>query len=137
MSTLYSRGFTLLEVLVSGFILFLVVTTASMVFSGAIKAKLNAENSLRISAYAPLLTEHVMVEVKQNNLQGKGEFLGVSYRWSSERLAREPMISLSAGVEQGKVSVVSQRNALLWNVTLTLEEGRNRETFVFETVAWE
>jgi len=136
-STLYSRGFTLLEVLVSGFILFLVVTTASMVFSGAIKAKLNAENSLRISAYAPLLTEHVMVEVKQNNLQGKGEFLGVSYRWSSERLAREPMISLSAGVEQGKVSVVSQRNALLWNVTLTLEEGRNRETFVFETVAWE
>ena len=63
-----SAGFTLLEVLLAAFILFLVITSVTLVYRGAILSSGKAERSLLISGSVPSI-RMIITEAFRDNPQ--------------------------------------------------------------------
>lgn len=78
------QGFTLLEVLVAGVLLFAAVATAAQVYRGALHAFSRAQDTTQIQAVVPLLLSQVQYHLDQGEQQGEGQFGPIIYRWQSE-----------------------------------------------------
>jgi prepilin-type N-terminal cleavage/methylation domain-containing protein len=139
-----TKGFTLIEVLVAGFILFLVISSAGIVFNGAVKSKQNATTSLISNAYVPILMEHISVQVKKriggsDVLQGQGHFLGVDYNWQATIVRRapvKPQLSGEGGEQAGIIQGESSGEALLWQVELFTDVDRKQYDYAFSITSW-
>jgi prepilin-type N-terminal cleavage/methylation domain-containing protein len=138
------RGFTLIEVLVAGFILFLVVSSASIVFNGAVKSKQSATTSLISNAYVPILIEHISVQVRKRTdgpdvLQGQGHFLGVDYNWQAAVVRRapvKPQRNDESGEQSGNIQGESSGEALLWQIQLFTDVDRKQHDYIFNVTSW-
>lgn len=140
MRAVKAAGFSLLEVLIAGFILFLVVSTASVVFSGAIKSKVNAENAVLMHGYTPLIAEHVATLVTMGESSGSSRFLDVEYSWVAKSQKQKPIQALSDGLQGGSdnqpLAVAgTNKTATLWLVTVNLR-GSTRKEFSFNVTTW-
>lgn len=132
------RGFSLIEVLVAAFILFMVVTTVSVVYSNSVSSISQATSSLRINQYAPLIIENIKTklrEVESAQLQGEGHFLGVDYSWSSQQKERRKVIA-SMDTESLKNEQTGNKDIVLWLVTLNLNFKEKQRNYEFYALGW-
>ena len=83
------QGFTLLEVLLAGFILFMTIAAMTMVYRGALLTSSKAEKSLDISAVVIPVRQLISDQVGKNSHLassfGEGRYGEVNYRWKSSR----------------------------------------------------
>lgn len=135
------KGFTLLEVLVASFILFMVVATATSVYSGAIKSKLSAEKALKLHGFTPILIEQAGERVRGGEASGESQFMGVSYSWSSAVVETKSIVDKSNSSGDGEstpsVSSTSNKSATLSKVNLSVREGNRSNHIEFLVTSWQ
>ena len=129
----HSGGFTLIEVLLSGLILFVTIASMTSVYRGAILASEKSENSLDMSA-----AMHAVRRVVTDNFR-YGDFLGepggqgshgeIDYSWSAEITHKGTLLGSPDGS-------TSEREFSLWNVDITLNHGRAVRTYSFSEIKW-
>lgn len=128
------KGFTLLEVLLSGFILFLVLSSMTLVYRGALLSSSKAEKSVVISSSVlpirRLVSDKVRHGMPLRELAGDGAFGKVSYSWRAILAAT------------GKPSALTIENSgeeleyFLWHVDLYLQQGKVTRTYRFSEISW-
>jgi len=127
-------GFTLLEVLLSGFILFLVLTSMTLVYRGAILSSSKATEAVSIATVVPairiIVSDKIRNEGRYEDHSGKGSYGGLKYDWSATLLYRgEPSILLQE--DNGK-----SISYYLWNVRLNLEDQGMTRSYKFSELSW-
>ena len=128
------KGFTLLEVLLAGFILFLVLSSMTLVYRGALLTSSKAEQSLvtssAFSSIRRIITDSFRSGPAKPMYSGNGLYLGVEYRWVAQPvMAGRPSIFL---LEDMKLEV----NFILWDVELILFNGGNNRVYRFRELSW-
>ena len=110
-------GFTLLEVLIAGFILFLVLTSMTQVYRGALLASGKAEKTLSLVASVPavriIITEAITESMERS---GEGSHGEVSFTWTAA-LAYEGLPSLDL------LRDAPSTKYYLWDVDLKVTQG--------------
>lgn len=119
------NGFSLIEVLVAAFILFMVVSVVSNVFYSTVKGKINAENYLNLGSFPEMLAEHVRLSVQEGENAGKGVLLNMKYQWNAVKQQSSRIIPFTP-VTQEKGQISNVGSATLWRVTLIIE-GKTRQ----------
>ena len=130
------QGFTLLEVLLAGFILFLTIATMTMVYRGALLSSSKAENSLEISAalpfVRPIVTEQLRAASNATSRVGKGEYGGVIYSWAASAVIKgRPSLDI---LEIN--GVADEYEYLLWDVELKLRRDNREKIYTFLELSW-
>ncbi|MDG1204653.1 MAG: prepilin-type N-terminal cleavage/methylation domain-containing protein [Pseudomonadales bacterium] len=130
------QGFTLLEVLLAGFILFLTISVTTLIYKGALLSSGKAERSLAISAAAPAIRRLVTEQVRNigvaNNSLGDGRYGDIEYRWQAALISiGKPSLALVELNDLEDTQVYS-----LWNVELSLQKGPLVKTYNFTEISW-
>ncbi len=128
------QGFTLLEVLIAGVILFITVAAATSVFSSAVKSKLAASSTIKSSVYAKYIASNISFLMQQGERSGSSNFDGVNYSWRAQQSDRKPIRQIP---QEGSSSQSVNGNAILWRVELQLEEQHRAQNFSFAVTTWE
>ena len=134
--TLYAkqRGFTLLEVLIAGFILFLVLSSMTLVYRGALISSSKAEKVLVIASAVPsirvLITESFRQGSVTNTHKGSGLFGDLEYQWMAN-LAQTGMPSDIIQQDSGR-----QLRYFLWDIELTISNGNAVRKYKFRELSW-
>lgn len=134
-----TRGFTLIEVLIASLILFVVISSATIVFNGAVKSKQNATSAITNYAYVPILMEHVAVQIRResssevNEIQGKGHLFGADYRWQAT-IEREAPIK--TGPTGESAAALQGQRAILWGVAVTVLYNNREQDYIFNVTSW-
>ena len=136
MSVRRQRGFTLLEVLLAGFILFITITAMTMVYRGAILTSSKAEASLTMSAalpfIRPLVTGQIRAKTEPDRRLGAGQYGRVNYSWTAIVSHKgRPSLEMLEVNDAGDVY-----EYLLWNVQLTLSLNNRVEKYIFHEMTW-
>ncbi|WP_448246059.1 PilW family protein [Thalassotalea agariperforans] len=132
------KGFTLIEVLVASFILFLVISTMTMVYRGAMLSSFKAERTLKFVALVAPITENIRLEIKdslsQTQLSGKGTMGEITYSWNAVTIqqAKAPLIFDAALDELSSGDKVYK----LWAVTMELKLKTAVREYQFSEVTW-
>jgi Tfp pilus assembly protein PilV len=132
-----NKGFTLIEVLVSAFILFLVLAAISMVYRGALLSSHKAERTLQFSALVVPISEQIRFQIQSstnNAQQGQGSMGAVTYKW----VAQQEFASQAPPLLDAESGGVSQSNNIftLWHVSLTLQLKTTTREYYFYEVSW-
>lgn len=129
-----SRGFSLIEVLVASLILFLVLATVTITYSGAVKGTMSATESLKLNNYVPILSEHISLEIKDGKRSGNARFIDLEYHWSTELIESKPVIAFfdSDNFEVRESDIT----AYYWRVTLTTQYNGRQMHHVFKALSW-
>ena len=125
------RGFTLLEVLVAGFILFLVINSSTMIYRAALLSSGKAEKSLMITSAVPSIRMIISDIFRENGHSaaraGEGSFGELTYLWTAklryEGLPRETLESRPRNLRY-----------YLWEVRLTIKKGNLTRRYTFNEV---
>lgn len=127
------RGFTVIEVLIASFILFLVITSASLIFSSTVKSKQAATQSLLLYSYVPILMDHIDVQIQHHNKRRdeQTQFMEISYAWRATLSERKQV-----DFEDGAVASINNE-AFLWDVSLTVFVNKKKQNFDFKAVSWQ
>lgn len=129
-----SEGFSLIEVLVAAFILFLVLATVTITYSGAVKSSLSASESLKLNNYVPMLSEHIALDIKNGETTGNSGLLDIQYEWTAELIESKPVVAFfDADNREVRQSDVV---AYLWKVKLTTYYNNRQSQHTFEAVSW-
>jgi prepilin-type N-terminal cleavage/methylation domain-containing protein len=132
------NGFTLIEVLIASLILFVAISSATIVFSGAVKSKQNATSAITNYAYVPILIEHISVQVRrasdnETTLDGQGYLLGADYRWQAT-------IERQAPIKRGPLGASgptdSSRRVLFWRINLNVKHNNKEQDYSFNVTGW-
>ena len=133
--TTKQSGFTLLEVLLAGFILFLTIMAMTLVYRGALLSSAKAEQSLSVVASVPsiraIISEKFHRSVSEGIYFGSGVFGSVNFSWvATLRLEAEPnrIFADDSGLD------VEFRYSL-WDVELTLTKGNLTRRYSFSEVS--
>lgn len=131
------NGFTLLEVLVAGFILFISITTATVVFSSAKKSNQVATSTIKVAGYVPLIRDHIKTTLTTETkpTSGEGYFMGLEYSWNAKLSDNRPAKS-SFSVEGGVLNTNS-RLINLWKVNLVVKEKERESDYAFFVTGWD
>ena len=125
------KGFTLLEVLLAGFILFSVLAATMMSYKGTIVSSRQAEKSLSMSAVIPsirqLVTEAFHEDPSPESRQGKGTLGNLSYEWKATLTYRGKRYAFSDKKEA---------QYRLWHVDLMVKKGNLLRSYNFREVSW-
>ncbi|MDG1166189.1 MAG: hypothetical protein P8N61_12540 [Porticoccaceae bacterium] len=129
-----NTGFTLLEVLLAGFILFMVISSMTLVYRGAILTSGKAEKSLVISASVPsiriIITEFFRENPHTEDQAGEGTYGQLDYQWTATL------------THVGQPSVLLQQDAgrdvryYLWLVELQVSHGSASRFYSFSEISW-
>jgi prepilin-type N-terminal cleavage/methylation domain-containing protein len=131
------KGFTLIEVLVASFILFLVIAAVTMVYRGALLSSHKAERSLKFSSLVEPISEHIRLTLQSpinNEVQGQGSMGAITYNWSATE-AFQGKAPPSFDAEQGSVTQ-GEKTFKLWDVTLELQLKTASRSYYFSEVSW-
>ena len=124
-------GFTLLEVLLAGFILFMTISTATSVYSGAALASNKAKNSLVLSAAAHAIRRLASEEFRgvDNDLQrtGNGSYGDVIYEW----VAKVSYVGVKLEAPDGSRA---RQKFTVWEIELSLKRGNSLRMVTFSEV---
>mgnify|MGYP001597454332 FL=1 len=136
MSPRQQQGFTLLEVLLAGFILFLTIVTMSMVYRGALLSSSKADASLQMSA-AVLPVREIISDGFRNgdfSLSGSGEGTYGQYSYSWEAYLD------STGMTESSIPEFGYQNRVyefkLWRVEMILTDGSRYRNYEFRELSW-
>ncbi|MDA8682136.1 prepilin-type N-terminal cleavage/methylation domain-containing protein [Porticoccaceae bacterium] len=130
------QGFTLLEVLLAGFILFLTIATMTMVYRGALLSSSKAEQSLQMSAAVLPVRQIIADEVRKNShlesVSGEGVFGDISYRWESSRTH----IGLPSAILQEDSGLNDDLRYYLVQVDVYFQIESATRNYQFRELAW-
>ena len=133
--TTKQSGFTLLEVLLAGFILFLTIMAMTLVYRGALLSSAKAEQSLSVVASVPsiraIISEKFHRSVSEGIYFGSGVFGSVNFSWvATLRLEAEPnrIFADDSGLD-------AEFRYSLWDVELTLTKGSLIRRYSFSEVS--
>ena len=118
-------GFSLIEVLLSGFILFLVITVTMLVYRGALFSSEKAENALALSANVDsirrLISDGFQAGRYTSLTNGSGSYGAIKYQWEATltHIGNPPkIISEISGLGD-------DLRYYLWNIKLKIQsDGR-------------
>lgn len=124
------RGFTLLEVLLAGFILFLVLTSMTQIYQGALLSSERAENALVMIGSVPSIRAIVSDAVVEDGVRaGEGSYGEVKYAWTAT-LAYEGQPNLALREDS------SGTRFFLWDVDLEIFKGSVVRQYSFRELGW-
>ncbi|MDA9231726.1 prepilin-type N-terminal cleavage/methylation domain-containing protein [Porticoccaceae bacterium] len=129
-----AQGFTLVEVLVSGFILFLVLAAMTDLYRGAILGSSKAEQSLKISSAVSFVRANLSASLRANpplqEGKGNGKFGEVYYKWNARR------VSVGSAPIALQEDLAREVRYTLWRVELKFEYMGSIRRFHFSEVTW-
>lgn len=133
-----NRGFTLIEVLIASFILFLVITSITMVYRGALLSSHKAERVLTFSSLIGPVSEQVKDIIhqssKESELQGQGKMGPLTYSWTATQIksgkAPERFDAITGTLKTSKVTFT------LWDVSVNLQLKTATRQYYFSEVTW-
>ena len=130
------RGFTLLEVLMAGFILFLTIAAMTLVYRGALFSSEKADKFLQMSSAVMPIRQIISDKLRQADYRdagtGDGSYGYVDYSWKANL------------TYSGKPSRILQEGAssdpdleyYLWQVDISLSSGTLNRKYQFSMVTW-
>ena len=131
------QGFTLIEVLVASFILFLVIAGVTMVYRGAVLSSHKAERSLKIASMVEPISEQIRLHIQSSSgaeSQGQGTMGAINFSWNaiqtSQAKAPESLDGESGNITQGN------KTFRLWHITLELKLNKATRHYSFSEVSW-
>jgi hypothetical protein len=129
-------GFSLLEVLLAGFILFSVLATTTLVYRGALITSGKAETTLEMVSAASSIKRIVREEFRAGILvgitTGRGEFGELSYLWTATVVFEgrpEPLM-------QEEDFLGADFRYLLWHINFEVYRGDIRRSYHFREISW-
>ena len=132
------KGFTLIEVLVASFILFLVITAMTMVYRGSMLSSFKAERALKFAALVDPIAENIRLEIQdslsETQLSGQGTMGEITYSWNAVTIqqAKAPLIF---DAELGELSS-GNKVYTLWGITMQLKLNTAVREYQFNEVTW-
>lgn len=132
-----SKGFTLIEVLIAGSIMFMVLVMVTDSFLTARNSSRHAANVIAMLEPVPLLQEHIKLQLSAaltEQMQGEGLHGQIRYRWQAtltERAAPVPRFE----VETGTHTVFDER-FYLYQVELTVSSAGQQKAFSYAELVW-
>jgi len=133
-----SRGFTLLEVLVAGVILFSVIATVSLIYQNTMSSLKLSEKHLNIAASVPFLVDEVRDEIRnnaggKNELVGKGRNIGIDFYWEAKVIESIRPRRSAIDVSDEKV----KQKIKLWMVKLKFNDKGYTKEYAYRELSWE
>ena len=140
-SRLRQAGFTLMEVLIAGLILFMTISITTLIYRGSMLSSLKAEQTLVLNGYLPFAIEQIEEQmrqqkyVNQTTLQGSGDILDSRYSWQAKQLiAKSPLPRLGGGTTE---LIIQPARFKLWQVDLTLEYLNKEKIFSYKELTFQ
>lgn len=134
-------GFTLMEVLIAGLILFMVISTTTLIYRGAMLSSQKAEQTIVLNGYLPFAIEQIEEQMRQQkhanqtSLQGSGRILDSSYSWQAKQLiAKSPLPRLGGGSNE---LIEQPARFKLWQVDLTLKYLNKEKVFTYKELTFQ
>jgi hypothetical protein len=129
------NGFTLLEVLVAGFILFISLSAATLVFTSSNKSSASATSAAKISVYSSLIRDDIKISLTGDDKinSGSGSFMDINYRWLAKIEESKDAVSMlpeDAGSEDLLQKIT------LWNVDMVLSLDDKEHDYQFFVTSW-
>ena len=123
------RGFTLLEVLLAGFILFLVLTSMTQVYRGAMLASGKAEKTLSLVASVPAIRIIVSEAITESLARsGEGSYGEIDFTWTAA-LAYEGLPPFDLRRDAPDIIYY------LWDVDLKVTQGNLARQYEFRELS--
>ena len=133
------HGFTLIEVLVASFILFLVISSITLIYRNAILSSSKAESAIELTAYTQFVIEQVRIDISQaddiEQMSGSGSISNeIAYQWEATVLSQ----SRSPSEYMASTGQVEQGKHLLkyWRINLQVNMDGRQKNYVFNEVSW-
>jgi Tfp pilus assembly protein PilE len=135
-STRSTKGFTLIEVLIAGVILFMVIAATTMVYRSALLSSNKAQDVLAISGYIPQIVDNITDQLQQqdtgtqNSLQGQGLSMQINYNWQGRLIQAKsapPVIDSFTGE-----LLAQPARYRLWQIELELKLGNTTRIYQYE-----
>lgn len=126
------RGFTLLETLIAGVILFSALSLAGMALKTARLSSAAAEQNVQLRIPQAMIVSHikqVLRQASQDTMSGEGRLNGVEYRWeanSTERGAAPTVFDVDSNQ-----LIESPPKYRLFQVTLALRYGTKTDSLSY------
>lgn len=136
MSTRSTRGFTLIEVLIAGVILFMVIAATTMVYRSALLSSNKAQDVLAISGYIPQIVDNITDQLQQQDtgtqtsLQGQGLSMQINYNWQGRLIQAKGAPSVLDSFT-GELLAQPARYRL-WQIELELKLGSTTRIYQYE-----
>lgn len=134
------KGFTLLEVLISAVILFLVIAMLAQIFATSTRASKAAERTVEVTSSMPLFVQAIREKLVQetpalgHKLSGEGELLALYYRWDAEVTEfKAPQDRLD--IDLGNFASYQPKFAL-WHVDLIIGKGNYERIVSYNEFTW-
>ncbi|QIR15146.1 PulJ/GspJ family protein [Shewanella aestuarii] len=133
-------GFTLLEVLLASFILFIVLSAMTMVYRGALNSSRVAERSIQIHQVVGLIKTDIQKQfdsgpsLSEEGYSGQGSIDQIKYHWKAEKLAESKgQIILGPDGDFIRPDTLYQN----WGIALTLQMGNFQKVFNYRLFRWQ
>ena len=130
------RGFTLLEVLMAGFILFLTIAAMTLVYRGALFSSEKADKFLQMSSAVMPIRQIISDKLRQVDYRdagiGDGSYGYVDYSWKATlTYSGKPSRVLQEDNGMGQ-----DLEYYLWQVDISLSSGTLNRKYQFSMVTW-
>ena len=130
------RGFTLLEVLMAGFILFLTIAAMTLVYRGALFSSEKADKFLQMSSVVMPIRQIISEKLRQADYRdidiGDGSYGHVDYSWKATlTYSGKPSRILQEGESSDP-----DLEYYLWQVDISLSSGTLNRKCQFSMVTW-
>tara|TARA_B110000114_G_scaffold184470_1_gene228231 strand:- start:2 stop:415 length:414 start_codon:yes stop_codon:yes gene_type:complete len=130
------RGFTLLEVLMAGFILFLTIAAMTLVYRGALFSSEKADKFLQMSSAVMPIRQIISDKLRQADYRdagtGDGSYGYVDYSWNATlTYSGKPSRILQEDTGTGQ-----DLEYYLWRVDVSLSSGTLNRKYQFSMVTW-
>ena len=129
-------GFTLIEVLIAGVILFSITTTMTLVYRGALIASEKAEKSILLTRYVSFIRQKVSDDFRQSSApslrRNSGKFGSIEYEW----LATLTHVGQPSAIVLEDSGRSEDLKYYLWSIELTLRNGSQVRDYEFTEISW-
>lgn len=136
MTILKNQGFTLIEVLIASFIMFISLAAFTLVFRSAIISSDKAENNVSSAAYVDVMLGDISAQLFQNKqltkLQGNGALFGRNYSWKASviNVTQPPARYFGQTLSQ------AEHQAKIWRIALSISYNQKISEYQYQEVTW-
>lgn len=129
-----------MEVLIAGFILFLVISTTTLIYRGAVLSSHKAERSIYVNGLLPLMIDSIDTQIHTNGqdktltLNGRDEMGMSSYTWSAEVIDYQAPPQRS--VAESGITEAQGKRFKLWQVTVNVEYDDYEREYRYLETSW-
>lgn len=133
---LNQKGFTLIEVLIASFIMFISIAAFTLVFRSSILSSEKAEENVSNSAYVEVIfgeISGVLFQHKNSSeLQGSGNLFGMRYTWQAKVIdsTRPPARYFGDTLTQ------ADHLAKIWLIELSVSYNQKVSEYQYQEVTW-